>query len=120
MTFPDAARLTAWRKATVSHGAWDDWVDDLESTCDPDETVAKRLGLTSRSLQRRLKDDGTSFQTLREDVRRELARRYLDDGLAIAEISFLLGFSEPSAFFRAFKRWTGETPLAHKRRAVPA
>jgi AraC-like DNA-binding protein len=48
---------------------------------------------------------------VREDVRRELAQRYLADGLSIAEISFLLGFSEPSAFFRAFKRWTGKTPL---------
>ena len=81
------------------------------------DVVAKRLGMTSRSLQRRLKDEGTAFQTVREDLRRELAERYLADGLAIAEISFLLGFSEPSAFFRAFKRWTGETPLAHRQRA---
>ena len=81
------------------------------------ELVAKRLGITSRSLQRRLKDEGTTFVGIREDVRRELAQRYLDDGLAIAEISFLLGFSEPSAFFRAFKRWTGTTPRA---RQVPA
>ena len=73
--------------------------------------VARKLGLTGRSLQRRLKDEGTAFQTAREDVRRELAQRYLDDGLSIAEISFLLGFSEPSAFFRAFKRWTGQTPV---------
>jgi AraC-like DNA-binding protein len=74
------------------------------------DVVAKRLGLTSRSLQRRLKDEQTTFNAIREDVRRELAQRYLADGLAIAEISFLLGFSEPSAFFRAFKRWTGTTP----------
>jgi AraC-like DNA-binding protein len=80
------------------------------------EVVAKRLGLTSRSLQRRLKDEGTSFQVVREELRRELSERYLAEGLAIAEISFLLGFSEPSAFFRAFKRWTGETPLAHRQR----
>jgi AraC-like DNA-binding protein len=80
--------------------------------------VAKRLGLTSRSLQRRLKDEGTSFNAVREHVRRELAMRYLDDKLAIAEISFLLGFSEPSAFFRAFKRWTGTTPLEARRRVV--
>ena len=73
--------------------------------------VAKRLGMTERSLQRRLKDEHTSFNAVREDVRKQLARRYLDDKLAIAEISFLLGFSEPSAFFRAFKRWTGMTPL---------
>jgi len=75
------------------------------------DAIAKRLGLTGRSLQRRLEDEGTTFKQVREDVRRELAQRYLDDGLAIAEISFLLGFSEPSAFFRAFKRWTGQTPL---------
>ncbi len=74
--------------------------------------VAKRLGLTGRSLQRRLKDDGTSFNAVRETVRRELADRYLQERLSIAEISFLLGFSEPSAFFRAFKRWTGTTPRA--------
>jgi AraC-like DNA-binding protein len=81
------------------------------------ETVAKRLGLTSRSLQRRLKDESTTFNVIREDVRRELAQRYLQDGLAIAEISFLLGFSEPSAFFRAFKRWTGTTPRARAQTA---
>ena len=80
------------------------------------DIVAKRLGMTSRSLQRRLKDEATTFNAIREDVRRELAQRYLADGLAIAEISFLLGFSEPSAFFRAFKRWTGTTPRA----AAPA
>lgn len=77
--------------------------------------VAKKLGLTSRSLQRRLKDESTSFQAVRETVRRELAQRYLDDKLTIAEISFLLGFSEPSAFFRAFKRWTGMTPIEARR-----
>lgn len=75
------------------------------------ERVARELGLTARSLQRRLKDEGSSFQSMREDVRRRLAQRYLDDDLAITEISFLLGFSEPSAFFRAFKRWTGLTPV---------
>jgi AraC-like DNA-binding protein len=79
------------------------------------DRVARRLGLTSRSLQRRLKDEGTSFNAVREDVRRQLSRRYLDEGLSIAEISFLLGFSEPSAFFRAFKRWTGVTPLEARR-----
>ena len=78
------------------------------------EDVAASLGFTGRSLQRRLKDDGTSFQDLREETRRALADRYLAEDLAIAEISFLLGFSAPSAFFRAFKRWTGVTPLEHR------
>ncbi len=81
------------------------------------EAIAKRLGMASRSLQRRLRDEGTTFAVVRETVRKELAQRYLTDGFTIAEISFLLGFSEPSAFFRAFKRWTGSTPL-EARRAV--
>jgi AraC-like DNA-binding protein len=76
------------------------------------EPIAKQLGLGGRSLQRRLKDEGTSFQALRDETRRHLADRYLEEGLSIAEVSFLLGFSEPSAFFRAFKRWTGSTPGA--------
>ena len=96
--------------------------DALRSDDAQVESVAKQLGLTVRSLQRRLKDAGTSFQAAREDVRRTLAQRYLDDGLAITEISFLLGFSEPSALFRAFKRWTGLTPLERRaqRRAAAA
>lgn len=78
--------------------------------------VAKRLGITARSLQRRLQDEGASFQTLRDETRKTLANRYLAEGLSLAEISFLLGFSEPSAFFRAFKRWTGKTPIEHRAR----
>jgi AraC-like DNA-binding protein len=90
----------------------------LSSDDDQLEAVARRLGMTGRSLQRRLRDEGTVFQTLRDDVRRELADRYLGEGMSFAEISFMLGFSEPSAFFRAFKRWTGMTPF--ERRAVLA
>jgi AraC-like DNA-binding protein len=87
------------------------------SNADPQlSATAKRLGLTARSLQRRLQDEGTSFQALRDETRRALADRYLTEGLSLAEISFLLGFSEPSAFFRAFKRWTGRTPI--ERRAM--
>jgi len=85
------------------------------------ESVAKQLGLAVRSLQRRLKDEGTSFQAAREEVRRVLAERYLGDGLAIPEIAFLLGFAEPGAFLRAFKRWTGASPAERRaeRRAPP-
>jgi AraC-like DNA-binding protein len=78
------------------------------------DAIARRLGLTGRSLQRRLRDEGTSFQAVRDEIRRELADRYLGEGMSLAEISFLLGFSEPSAFFRAFKRWTGRTPLERR------
>lgn len=86
------------------------------------DAVAKHLAVTTRSLQRRMKEEGSSFNAVREEVRRDLAHRYIDEGMALSEVAFLLGFSEPSAFFRAFKRWTGLTPLESKsaRRASAA
>lgn len=84
------------------------------------DAVAKRLAVTTRSLQRRMKEEGSSFNAVREEVRRDLAHRYIDEGMALSEVAFLLGFSEPSAFFRAFKRWTGLTPLESKTRRAAA
>jgi AraC-like DNA-binding protein len=73
--------------------------------------VSANLHMSERSLQRRLADEGVSFDALLDELRRELALRYLaDEKVAIAEIAYLLGYSEPSAFHRAFKRWTGTTP----------
>jgi AraC-like DNA-binding protein len=74
-------------------------------------SIARSLAVTPRKLQRALKEESTSFNAIRDELRYTLASRYLDEGLSIAEISFLLGFSEPSAFFRAFKRWSGTTPI---------
>lgn len=75
------------------------------------EGVARRLAVSERSLRRRLTDEGTSFQTLLEGTRSELAQRYLrDPRLTVSEIAFLVGFSELSPFQRAFKRWTGMSP----------
>ncbi|MBU8897422.1 AraC family transcriptional regulator [Corallococcus sp. M34] len=80
-------------------------------------SVATRLALSERTLRRRLQDEGTQFQQLVEEVREALARRYLGEArLSVGEVAFLLGFSEPSAFHRAFKRWTGETPVSFRRR----
>jgi AraC-like DNA-binding protein len=73
-------------------------------------TLADRLACSPRTLQRRLADHGTSLRKLIDDLRRELALRHLAAELSIAEVSFLLGFSEPSAFHRAFRRWTDRTP----------
>lgn len=79
------------------------------------ETLSQRLGLSARTLQRRLREEGTSHQDLLDEVRRELSRRYLQEPeLAICEVAYLLGFSEPSAFHRAFRRWTGLTPKAFR------
>ncbi len=73
--------------------------------------VARRFHMSERSLQRRLRDEGVRFDALVESLRRELALSYLSDRkMAISEVAFLLGYSEPSAFHRAFKRWTGTTP----------
>ncbi|MFN3377112.1 MAG: AraC family transcriptional regulator [Burkholderiaceae bacterium] len=78
--------------------------------------VAHRLHLSERSLQRRLGEEGCRFAELVEQVRRELALRYIADRkLALGEVAYLLGFAEPSPFHRAFKRWTGMTPAAARR-----
>lgn len=73
-------------------------------------SVAERLGCSTRTLQRRLAEHGTSLRALIDDVRHELALRHLAAELSIAEVSWLLGFSQPSAFHRAFRRWTDRTP----------
>lgn len=77
--------------------------------------VARELAMSGRSLQRRLNAEGSSFREELDRVRSELAFRLLNEGGADArELAFLLGFSEPSAFHRAFKRWTGTTPAAYR------
>lgn len=74
------------------------------------QPLATQLACSPRTLQRRLAEHGTSLRKLIDDLRHELALRHLAAELSIAEISFLLGFSEPSAFHRAFRRWTDRTP----------
>jgi AraC-like DNA-binding protein len=85
------------------------------------DMVARRLGMSARSLHRRLARDGLTFQALAEDTRRELAEGLLGDHrYSLAEIAFLTGFSEQSAFNRAFKRWVGTTPASYRRARVAA
>jgi AraC-like DNA-binding protein len=77
--------------------------------------VARSLGLSERTLRRRLAVERTSFQDLLEGFRSSLAGRYLErKDLALAEIAFLLGFSEPSPFYRAFRRWFGQSPERYR------
>lgn len=79
--------------------------------------VAHALALSTRSLNRRLAEAGTSFRAIDAQVKRELSLEYLrDGGRPIAEVARLVGFAEPSAFVRAFKRWTGEPPSAVRER----
>lgn len=77
--------------------------------------VAEALYMNVRTLQRRLQKEQTTFKTQLNSVRQELADRYIrDSSKGLAEISYLLGFSEMSSFSRAFKRWTGETPSHYR------
>lgn len=88
-----------------------------ERMADPTlESVAKQLGTSDRTLQRRLADSGTSFKDLVDDVKCSLARELLTTSkIPIAEIGFVLGFSDTSTFYRAFRRWTGKTPADYRR-----
>lgn len=84
-------------------------------------TVAAALGTSVRTLHRGLRGEGTTFRILLEQLRRERAAELLSDRrCTIAEAAFLLGFSELSAFYRAFKRWTGSTPAEFRARAAAA
>lgn len=77
--------------------------------------VARRLGLSERTLQRRLGEEGLSFQQLLQDARRQLAKGLLvQSDYSLAEVAFLTGFSEQSAFSRAFKRWHNQTPASFR------
>jgi len=79
--------------------------------------IAEQLSMSARTLQRKLQAEGTSHQELLDEMRRELALRYLrQPEMAVCEVAYLLGFSESSAFHRAFKRWTGTTPNEFRRR----
>ncbi len=78
--------------------------------------LARRLRVSPRTLQRHLASRGVSFTALLDETRRALAERYLAEADAtIGEIAYLLGFSEPGAFTRAFKRWTGHSPAEYRR-----
>ena len=77
--------------------------------------IASRLGMSGRTLSRRLADRGLSYQALVDEARRRLAERLLEQSeYSLAEVSFLTGFSEQSAFTRAFKRWSGQTPRSFR------
>jgi AraC-like DNA-binding protein len=78
--------------------------------------TAALLHISHRTLSRKLQQEGTTFKELFDDVRRRAALSYVARrDLGLSEIAFLLGFSEAASFHRAFKRWTGQTPLEYRR-----
>lgn len=89
--------------------------EKLKGSSPPLGEVARHLAMSSRNLQRVLRESGTSYQALLDEVRRDLAIQHLaNPATSIGQVGFLLGFSEPSAFHRAFRRWTGKPPGAFR------
>jgi AraC-like DNA-binding protein len=79
--------------------------------------IARALGLSRQTLYRRLKAEGVTYEALLDDLRRRLALRYVGrDGMSAKEAAWRLGFSDPAAFSRAFKRWTGLSPTDYRTR----
>lgn len=96
-------------------------VKDLRSGRTTAAGVARSLGFGERTLRRRLDDEGASYQGVLAELRMELANRYLEDErLAIDEVAFLLGYSERSAFIRAFRHWTERTPAQFRKERAAA
>jgi AraC-like DNA-binding protein len=87
--------------------------DRLPSGEVSEAAVASALGMAARTLHRKLRDHGLSFRQMVVELRKELARRYLQDvSLSLTEIAFMLGYGDASAFSRAFRKWFGKPPSA--------
>jgi len=95
-------------------------LEHLASGSPTQTEIARQLAMSPRTLHRRLAESGTSFADLLDDTRRELAGAYLQrSDYAVAEVAYLLGFAEVSSFNRAFRRWTGRSPTAHRGEGKP-
>jgi len=96
-------------------------LDQLSSGNVTEAQMAVALNQSERSLQRKLRAEGTSFSQLLEETRRELAQRYIENSrLSITETAYLLGFAEPANFTRAFRRWTGQSPSDYRQQHAGA
>ena len=83
--------------------------------------IANKLEMSERTLQRRLEAEGTSFQRLLDDTRREVAQQYLGQtDTSLCDATYLLGFSKQSSFFRACKRWFGTSARRYRIRLMGA
>ena len=108
---PRSRSLTGWIESAIA--------SELPKGAPGVNRIATRLRMSTRTLERRLEREGTTFSDLLEDLRRRLALRYVaNPSIPLGEIAFLLGFSHTTGFHRAFKRWTGETPLGYRRAQV--
>jgi len=108
---PDAADIVGRVREAIA--------DELRGGDPKLETVARRLAMSARTLQRRLRDQGVLFNDVLDAMRFRAAKSYLAQGdIAGTEVAYLLGFVEQSSFNRAFKRWSGQTPTEYRRRSA--
>ncbi|MCB1700747.1 MAG: AraC family transcriptional regulator [Pseudomonadales bacterium] len=100
---PDSNSLSMQVKAMMGH--------DFSAGFPGFETISSALGISAPTLRRRLRREGTTFQQLKDEARCEASILWLDrPELSINEVALQMGFTDPSAFHRSFKKWTGETP----------
>lgn len=110
--------LARFERASITMQVRSWIIQHLPDGAPSQETIANALHLSLRSLQRKLKEEDVTFKNLLEDTRRELALQYIRESYrSIGEITYMLGFSEPSNFTRAFKRWTGMSPAEYRESA---
>ena len=89
----------------------------LLSSIRPLEAIAEQLAMSSKTLERRLAEQGQSFSTLLDRTRFDAVTHYLQDpDMRLTQIAYLAGYTEPATLVRAFKRWTGETPSKFRER----
>lgn len=100
-TYARRTGRTVWRQLSEGQPALD--------------AVARDIGVSARTLQRRLREEGTSFAGVVDDLRRQMAPTLLEnESLAVYEVAYLLGYADPSAFFRAFRRWHACSPAEYR------
>lgn len=109
------AYLDSFLANSTSREVVDKIVERLPDGPPNQQQIAEALHVSNRTLQRKLKDEGTSFMDLLQNTRLQLAQKYLrHPNRSVVETAYLLGFSEPSTFSRAFKRWTGVAPAEYR------
>lgn len=109
--------LDGFLASSISRDVVDKIVERLPDGPPSQLQIAEALHVSNRTLQRKLKEEGTSFMDLLQNTRLQLAQRYLrHPNRSVVETAYLLGFSEPSTFSRAFKRWTGMAPADYRDR----
>ena len=110
-TYAEAMIRRMGPERTFVDGVREALSEGLLTGASSEDDVAEQMGVTRRTLRRRLAETGLSFRQIRHTLLRSRAEKLLrDDRLPIAEVSYLLGFAEPSTFHRAFRRWTGLSP----------